>query len=113
MATTPSTPQCRKGAQVSLDTRVTLVVRHALAAEFGVSKRYMRGLWENVADHLARGHTLDLGVTARSGQPSELTPTKMAAIHSINSDNRSSTVHQMTMKMTTKGLNYSTSTINR
>ncbi|CAM9386479.1 unnamed protein product, partial [Choristocarpus tenellus] len=49
----------------------------------------------------------------RSGHPLELTLTKMVAIHSIHSDNRSSTLRQVTMKMATKGLNYGTSTINR
>ncbi|CAM9284918.1 unnamed protein product [Choristocarpus tenellus] len=84
-----------------------------LAAEFGVSKYYMRGLWDNVVDQFTCGHTLDVGVATRCGRPSELTPTKMAAIHSINSDNPSSTVRQVTIKMATKGLNNSTSTINR
>ncbi|CAN0054223.1 unnamed protein product [Choristocarpus tenellus] len=37
----------------------------------------------------------------------------MAAIHSTNSGNRSSTMRQVTMKMATKELNYSMSTINR
>ncbi|CAM9715113.1 unnamed protein product [Choristocarpus tenellus] len=124
------TPLCRKDAQVSLNTRVTLAVwralamvpgehklrRHiglALAVELGVSERYMRRLWEDVGDQLVCGHTLDLGVAVCSGWPLELTPTKMAAIHSISSDNRSFTERQVTMKMATKGLNYSTSTINR
>ncbi|CAM9734913.1 unnamed protein product [Choristocarpus tenellus] len=37
----------------------------------------------------------------------------MVAIHSINYDNRSFTVRQVTMKMVAKGLNYNTSAINR
>ncbi|CAM9508397.1 unnamed protein product [Choristocarpus tenellus] len=88
-------------------------VGQALAAEFGVSESYMQGLLEDVADQLARGHTLDLGMAACSGWPSELTSTKMVAIHSINSDNPSPTVPQVTMKMAAKGPNYWTSTINR
>ncbi|CAM9463673.1 unnamed protein product [Choristocarpus tenellus] len=100
MATPPSTPPSRKGVQVSLNTRVALTVQHAQMPE-----RYMQGLWEDVAYQLSCGHTLDLGVVARSGQPSKLTPTKMAAIHSINSDNRSSIVRQVTMKMAANGLN--------
>ncbi|CAM9923527.1 unnamed protein product [Choristocarpus tenellus] len=37
----------------------------------------------------------------------------MATIHSINSDNQSSTVRPVTTKTTAKGLNHSTSTIKR
>ncbi|CAM9491148.1 unnamed protein product, partial [Choristocarpus tenellus] len=66
-----------------------------------------------VTDQLTRGHMLDVGVTARSRRPLELTLTNMATIHTINSNKCSSSVRQVIMKMATKGLNSRTSTINR
>jgi len=131
MDTTPSTPPPRpKGGELSVGRRIAIVVEVALAIppgkvripkgaldpicqRYGVSSRYPRKLWQSVKDQIDAGQEVDLSSKERKGRPSLLTPTKVAALKKVNSQNRSFTLRQVSDQLTDLGLEYGKDTLRR
>ena len=106
MDVSPSTPPPRrKGGELSVGRRIAIAVEVALAIppgkvrvpkgspgliceRYGVKAQYPTQLWKNVKLQLDANQEVDLSNMKRSGRPSLLTPTKVAALKKVNKQNR-------------------------
>ena len=67
----------------------------------------------NVRSQIDSTQGLDLSSKKRKGRPSLLTPTKVAALRTVNKQNRSFTLMQVSDQRKDNGLDYGTETVRR
>ena len=131
MDVSPSTPPPRrKGGELSVGRRIAIAVEVALAIppgnvrrpkgaldpickRYGVSPRHPPMLWKNVKEQIDANQEVDLSSKERKGRPSLLTPTKVAALKKVNSQNRSFTLRQVSDQLDDLGLEYGAPTLLR
>ena len=68
---------------------------YPICKRYGVSPRYPPMLWESVEDQIDANQEVDLSSEERKGRPSLLTPTTVAALKKVNSQNRPFTLRQV------------------
>ena len=66
-----------------------------ICQRYGVSPRYPQKLWKTVKDQIDANQEVDLSSEERKGRPSLLTPTTVAALKKVNSQNRPFTLRQV------------------
>ena len=82
-----------------------------LAERCGVSEQFPRRLWKKCRRQTGETRELDLSSEARSGRPSLLTPTKIAALRSVDKQNRSFTLRQVSDQLKDIGLDSGSETV--
>ena len=80
---------------------------------YGVSSSYPRKVWKDVKPQIDANQEVDLSNKKRSGRPSLLTPTKAAALRTVNKQNQSFTLRQVSDQLKEIGLDYGTETVRR
>ncbi|CAN0400133.1 unnamed protein product, partial [Pylaiella littoralis] len=131
MDTPPSTPPHRpKGGELSVGRRYAIVVEAALAIppgqvripkgalgpigeRYGVSPQYPSRLLKSAKDQINANQEVNLSSKGRKGRPSLLTPSKVAALKKVNSQNRSFTLRQVSNQLTDLGLEFGKDTVRR
>ena len=121
-------PRRKRGAEVSLDIHYAMAVEIALAIppgnsnvpggilrpladRYGVGPEHPTKLWQNCKAQIDEIGELDLSNKPRSGRPSRLTPAKAAALRTVNKQNRSFTLRQVSDQLREIGLDYGSSTV--
>ncbi|CAN0505402.1 unnamed protein product, partial [Laminaria digitata] len=84
-----------------------------ICKRYGVGDRYPSKLLRSVRDQIDAYQEVDLSSKERKGRPSLLTPTKVAALKKVNSQNRSFTLRQVSDQMTDLGLEFGKETVRR
>ncbi|CAN0188679.1 unnamed protein product, partial [Laminaria digitata] len=80
---------------------------------YGVGPEYPFKLWKNAKAQMDATQEVDLSSSTRTGRPSLLTPTKAAALKSVNKKNRSFTLRQVSGQLKEIGLEYGMETVRR
>ena len=70
-------------------------------------------MWKDVKAQIDANEEVDLSNKERNGRPSLLTPTKAAALRTVNKQNRSFTLRQVSDQLKEIGLDYGTETVRR
>ncbi|CAB1098721.1 unnamed protein product [Ectocarpus sp. CCAP 1310/34] len=94
-------------------SRIPKGVLDPICERYGVGKKYPSELWKRVKTQIDNTQELDLSNEERSGRPSLLTPSKIAALKTVNSQNRSSTLRQVSDQLTDLGLEFGKDTVRR
>lgn len=81
-------------------SRIPKGVLDPICERYGVGKKYPSKLWKRVKTQIDNTQELDLSNQKRSGRPSLLTPSKIAALKKVNSQNRSFTLRQVSDQLT-------------
>ena len=108
----PTPPTRQSGGELSLGARYAIAVEVALAIppgklrvpkgsltpiceRYGVNPKYPAKLMRNIRSQIDSTQELDLSSKQRKGRPSLLTPIKIAALRTVNKQNRSFTLRQV------------------
>ena len=94
-------------------SRIPKGVLDPICERYDVGKKYPSKLWKRVKNQIDETQELDLSNNKRSGRPSQLTPSKVAALKKVNQENRTFTLRQVSDQLNGLGLEYGKDTVRR